>query len=91
MSDHSELRRLAEVCTRPVPASPYEHVTAPWTRFQQAANPSRILALLDEVERLRAGLVRIEHEATIRREKNAAQTVADFRHLARHALKGPTP
>jgi hypothetical protein len=42
MTDHSELRRLAEAAT-----------PGPWRGLRNAGNPARILALLDEVEALK--------------------------------------
>lgn len=51
MTDHAELRRLAEEVIR-IERSEDEPISAAWELFDSAANPTTILALLDEIDRL---------------------------------------
>ncbi|HCE6053721.1 hypothetical protein ACM73O_30045 [Pseudomonas aeruginosa] len=51
MTDHAELRRLAEDVIR-IERSEDEPISAAWDLFDSAANPQAILALLDEIDRL---------------------------------------
>lgn len=53
MTDHAELRRLAEDVIR-IERSEDEPISAAWELFDSAANPKAILALLDEIGRLKA-------------------------------------
>ncbi|HFH4030358.1 TPA: hypothetical protein ACGJ07_005421 [Pseudomonas aeruginosa] len=53
MTDHAELRRLAEDVIR-IERSEDEPISAAWDLFDSAANPKAILALLDEIDRLKA-------------------------------------
>lgn len=55
MTDHAELRRLAEDVIR-IERSEDEPISAAWDLFDSAANPKAILALLDEIDRLRSRL-----------------------------------
>ncbi|MHA7945970.1 hypothetical protein ACX97B_13730 [Pseudomonas aeruginosa] len=55
MTDHAELRRLAEDVIR-IERSEDESISAAWELFDSAANPKTILALLDEIDRLRSRL-----------------------------------
>ncbi|ENI4228093.1 hypothetical protein ACU4EH_23250 [Pseudomonas aeruginosa] len=53
MTDHAELRRLAEEVIR-IERSEDEPISAAWDLFDSAANPKTILALLDEIDQLKA-------------------------------------
>lgn len=53
MTDHAELRRLAEEVIR-IERNEDEPISAAWELFDSAANPTTILALLDEINRLKA-------------------------------------
>ncbi|HBO1515847.1 hypothetical protein [Pseudomonas aeruginosa] len=53
MTDHAELRRLAEEVIR-IERSEDEPISSAWELFDSAANPKAILALLDEIDRLKA-------------------------------------
>ncbi|WP_301765965.1 hypothetical protein [Pseudomonas aeruginosa] len=53
MTDHAELRRLAEEVIR-IERSEDEPISSAWELFDSAANPKTILALLDEIDRLKA-------------------------------------
>ncbi|EJB8385964.1 hypothetical protein MW371_005362 [Pseudomonas aeruginosa] len=53
MTDHAELRRLAEEVIR-IERNEDEPISAAWELFDSAANPKTILALLDEIDRLKA-------------------------------------
>ncbi|WP_426780255.1 ead/Ea22-like family protein [Pseudomonas aeruginosa] len=55
MTDHAELRRLAEEVIR-IERSEDEPISAAWELFDSAANPKTVLALLDEIDRLRSRL-----------------------------------
>ncbi|HBP4696636.1 TPA: hypothetical protein L5597_004136 [Pseudomonas aeruginosa] len=51
ISDHAGLRRLAEEVIR-IERNEDEPISAAWELFDSAANPTTILALLDEIDRL---------------------------------------
>ncbi|EKS2406538.1 hypothetical protein P3415_003319 [Pseudomonas aeruginosa] len=51
MTDHAELRRLAEDVIR-IERSEDEPISAAWDLFDSAATPKTILALLDEIDGL---------------------------------------
>ncbi|MER0990750.1 hypothetical protein AAA626_28665 [Pseudomonas aeruginosa] len=51
MTDHAELRRLAEEVIR-IERSEDEPISSTWELFDSAANPKAILALLDEIDGL---------------------------------------
>ncbi|WP_407578317.1 hypothetical protein [Pseudomonas aeruginosa] len=51
MTDHAELRRLAEDVIR-IERSEDEPISSAWELFDSAANPKAILALLDEIDGL---------------------------------------
>ncbi|EPN2884589.1 hypothetical protein ACVSKA_29925 [Pseudomonas aeruginosa] len=53
MTDHAELRRLAEEVIR-IERNEDEPISAAWELFDSAANPKTILALLDEIDGLLA-------------------------------------
>ncbi|MEA8770475.1 hypothetical protein [Pseudomonas aeruginosa] len=53
MTDHAELRRLAKDVIR-IERSEDEPISAAWDLFDSAANPKTILALLDEIDQLKA-------------------------------------
>ncbi|HEP9999336.1 TPA: hypothetical protein VDW59_001685 [Pseudomonas aeruginosa] len=53
MTDHAELRRLAEEVIR-IERNEDEPISAAWDLFDSAANPQAILALLDEIDGLLA-------------------------------------
>ncbi|MDC3857744.1 hypothetical protein [Pseudomonas aeruginosa] len=53
ISDHAELRRLAEEVIR-IERNEDEPISAAWELFDSAANPKTILALLDEIDGLKA-------------------------------------
>ncbi|WP_434695335.1 hypothetical protein [Pseudomonas aeruginosa] len=53
MTDHAELRRVAKDVTR-IERSEDEPIAAAWDLFDSAANPKTVLALLDEIDRLKA-------------------------------------
>ncbi|HIE1839331.1 TPA: hypothetical protein ACXJW0_002008 [Pseudomonas aeruginosa] len=53
MTDHAELRRLAEEVIR-IERNEDEPISAAWELFDSAANPTTILALLDDIDRLKA-------------------------------------
>ncbi|MGC8093411.1 hypothetical protein ACP3VF_10420 [Pseudomonas paraeruginosa] len=53
MTDHAELRRLAEEVIR-IERSEDEPISSAWELFDSAANPKTILALLDEIDGLKA-------------------------------------
>ncbi|MDP5445194.1 hypothetical protein P3790_29865 [Pseudomonas aeruginosa] len=53
MTDHAELRRLAEEVIR-IERNEDEPISAAWELFDSAANPTTILALLDEIDQLKA-------------------------------------
>ncbi|RQA75113.1 hypothetical protein IPC474_15495 [Pseudomonas aeruginosa] len=55
MTDHAELRRLAEEVIR-IERSEDEPISSAWELFDSAANPKAILALLDEIDGLRSRL-----------------------------------
>lgn len=55
MTDHAELRRLAEEVIR-IERNEDEPISAAWELFDSAANPTTILALLDEIDGLRSRL-----------------------------------
>ncbi|HEH8494797.1 TPA: hypothetical protein SH495_005524 [Pseudomonas aeruginosa] len=55
MTDHAELRRLAEEVIR-IERNEDEPISAAWELFDSAANPNTILALLDEIDGLRSRL-----------------------------------
>ncbi len=67
MTDHAELRRLAEDVIR-IERSEDEPISAAWDLFDSAATPKTVLALLDEIDRLKA-----ENEAL----RGALQAVVD--------------
>lgn len=70
ISDHAELRRLAEEVIR-IERNEDEPISAAWELFDSAANPKTILALLDEIGRLKA-----ENEA-LRGALHAVQAEVD--------------
>ncbi|MFS4530704.1 hypothetical protein ACMFMQ_23560 [Pseudomonas aeruginosa] len=51
MTDHAELRRVAEEVIR-IERSEDEPISSAWELFDSAANPKAILALLDEIDGL---------------------------------------
>ncbi|MCS6532452.1 hypothetical protein [Pseudomonas aeruginosa] len=51
MTDHAELRRLAEEVIR-IELSEDEPISSAWELFDSAANPKAILALLDQIDGL---------------------------------------
>ncbi|WP_256972301.1 hypothetical protein [Pseudomonas aeruginosa] len=51
MTDHAELRRVAEDVIR-IERSEDEPISAAWDLFDSAANPKAILALLDQIDGL---------------------------------------
>lgn len=51
MTDHAELRRLAEEVIR-IERSEDEPISSAWELFDSAANPKAILALLDQIDGL---------------------------------------
>ncbi|HHZ7945764.1 TPA: hypothetical protein ACWMAU_003187 [Pseudomonas aeruginosa] len=53
ISDHAELRRLAEEVIR-IERSEDEPISSAWELFDSAANPKTILAMLDEIDGLLA-------------------------------------
>lgn len=53
MNDHAELRRVAEDVIR-IERSEDEPISAAWDLFDSAATPKTVLALLDEIDRLKA-------------------------------------
>ncbi|MFG8666468.1 hypothetical protein ACEPUH_30535 [Pseudomonas aeruginosa] len=53
MTDHAELRRLAEEVIR-IERSEDEPISAAWDLFDSAATPKTVLALLDDIDRLKA-------------------------------------
>ncbi|HFF2342017.1 TPA: hypothetical protein ACGBI7_002858 [Pseudomonas aeruginosa] len=53
MTDHAELRRVAEDVIR-IERSEDEPISAAWDLFDSAANPKTVLALLDEIDQLKA-------------------------------------
>ncbi|MCV3881444.1 hypothetical protein OHU56_18875 [Pseudomonas aeruginosa] len=53
MTDHAELRRLAEEVIR-IERNEDEPISAAWELFDSAANPKTTIALLDEIDRLKA-------------------------------------
>ncbi len=53
MTDHAELRRLAEDVIR-IERSEDEPISSAWELFDSAANPKTILAMLDEIDGLLA-------------------------------------
>ncbi|HCK0492054.1 TPA: hypothetical protein NH982_001729 [Pseudomonas aeruginosa] len=55
MTDHAELRRRAKDVIR-IERSEDEPISAAWDLFDSAANPKTVLALLDEIDRLRQGM-----------------------------------
>ncbi|HFE3724688.1 TPA: ead/Ea22-like family protein [Pseudomonas aeruginosa] len=67
MTDHAELRRLAEDVIR-IERSEDEPISAAWDLFDSAATPKTVIALLDEIDRLKA-----ENEAL----RGALQAVVD--------------
>ncbi|HFQ8919813.1 TPA: ead/Ea22-like family protein [Pseudomonas aeruginosa] len=67
MTDHAELRRLAEDVIR-IERSEDEPISAAWDLFDSAATPKTVLDLLDEIDRLKA-----ENEAL----RGALQAVVD--------------
>jgi hypothetical protein len=77
MTPHDELRRLAEAARHGGWISPHA-----WSAFHDAANPARILALLDEVEALKSLLQCAED--------GRQEQLANLKYLALRAVKGPT-
>ncbi|EQB8433784.1 hypothetical protein ACYUS1_005230 [Pseudomonas aeruginosa] len=57
MTDHAELRRLAEEVIR-IERSEDEPISSAWELFDSAANPKAILKLIAEVEHLRKDAAR---------------------------------
>lgn len=55
MTDHAELRRRAKDVIR-IERSEDEPISAAWDLFDSAATPKTVLALLDEIDRLRQGM-----------------------------------
>ncbi|MBG4630640.1 ead/Ea22-like family protein [Pseudomonas aeruginosa] len=53
MTDHAELRRVAEDVIR-IERSEDEPISAAWDLFDSAATPKTVLAMLDEIDRLKA-------------------------------------
>ncbi|WP_258152899.1 MULTISPECIES: hypothetical protein [unclassified Pseudomonas] len=51
MTDHAELRRLAEEVIR-IERSEDEPISSAWELFDSAANPKTILAMLDQIDGL---------------------------------------
>ncbi|MGU0910108.1 hypothetical protein [Pseudomonas aeruginosa] len=80
MTDHAELRRLAEEVIR-IERNEDEPISAAWELFDSAANPKTILALLDEIVRLKA-----ENEVL----RGALKPFAEFERV-RSAMGGNAP
>ncbi|MER0808969.1 hypothetical protein ACEOIK_06540 [Pseudomonas aeruginosa] len=53
MTDHAELRRVAKDVIR-IERSEDEPISAAWDLFDSAATPKTVLALLDDIDRLKA-------------------------------------
>lgn len=71
MTDHAELRRVAEDVIR-IERSEDEPISSAWDLFDSAATPKTVLALLDEIDRLRSRLEideRIPHDGIACRDE----------------------
>lgn len=73
MTDHAELRRLAEDVIR-IERSEDEPISAAWDLFDSAANPKAILALLDEIDGMKASGWR-NHSVNYARAEKCPQTL----------------
>ncbi|HHG4343246.1 TPA: hypothetical protein ACPWEP_005501 [Pseudomonas aeruginosa] len=73
MTDHAELRRLAEDVIR-IERSEDEPISAAWELFDSAANPKAILALLDEIDGMKASGWR-NHSVNYARAEKCPQTL----------------
>ncbi|HEJ9974935.1 TPA: hypothetical protein SMO11_000130 [Pseudomonas aeruginosa] len=73
MTDHAELRRLAEDVIR-IERSEDEPISAAWELFDSAANPKTILALLDEIDGMKASGWR-NHSVNYARAEKCPQTL----------------
>ncbi len=73
MTDHAELRRLAEEVIR-IERNEDEPISAAWELFDSAANPKAILALLDEIDGMKASGWR-NHSVNYARAEKCPQTL----------------
>ncbi|HBO2747810.1 TPA: hypothetical protein L4I54_005840 [Pseudomonas aeruginosa] len=73
MTDHAELRRLAEEVIR-IERNEDEPISAAWELFDSAANPKTILALLDEIDGMKASGWR-NHSVNYARAEKCPQTL----------------
>ncbi|WP_225979728.1 hypothetical protein [Pseudomonas aeruginosa] len=73
MADHAELRRLAEEVIR-IERNEDEPISAAWELFDSAANPKTILALLDEIDGMKASGWR-NHSVNYARAEKCPQTL----------------
>ncbi|HEQ0203184.1 TPA: hypothetical protein VDW83_001656 [Pseudomonas aeruginosa] len=73
MTDHAELRRLAEDVIR-IERSEDEPISAAWELFDSAASPKTILALLDEIDGMKASGWR-NHSVNYARAEKCPQTL----------------
>ncbi|WP_400642741.1 hypothetical protein ACFELD_17570 [Pseudomonas aeruginosa] len=73
MTDHAELRRLAEEVIR-IERNEDEPISAAWDLFDSAANPQAILALLDEIDGMKASGWR-NHSVNYARAEKCPQTL----------------
>lgn len=82
MTDHSELRRLAEEVIR-IERNEDEPISAAWELFDSAANPNTILGLIADLEEARNGM---EYQP-IMRLKNEIDGLKAENEVLRGALK----
>ncbi|HBO4857740.1 TPA: hypothetical protein L4V43_004142 [Pseudomonas aeruginosa] len=73
MTDHAELRRLAEEVIR-IERNEDEPISAAWELFDSAANPKTILSLLDEIDGMKASGWR-NHSVNYARAEKCPQTL----------------
>lgn len=73
MTDHAELRRLAEEVIR-IERNEDEPISTAWELFDSAANPKTVLALLDEIDGMKASGWR-NHSVNYARAEKCPQTL----------------
>ncbi|HEK1348965.1 TPA: hypothetical protein SMQ84_005586 [Pseudomonas aeruginosa] len=74
MTDHAELRRLAEDVIR-IERSEDEPISAAWDLFDSAATPKTVLALLDEIDRLKAENAELRHLCACAKQYDISKTL----------------
>lgn len=85
--DHAALRALAEKAAN---ANKNPAFNPFWPQFAEAAHPGTVLALLDEIVRLREALLPLVHVAAEADELGDHSAVANWARIARAALEPRT-